>query len=143
MKLEAQICLQCGAMDWSALSKWYVGRFRVRKDGHIVFTERFEKIEYICNKCGSMDLLGIKGTPRLLSKLANLKPMQRILKALEYISDGKLATLSEIEPSDVIKCIERSRDHWESVCKYNMEVVEDFISRVKCIVGVWKLLKES
>lgn len=130
-------------MDWSLLSNNYFGSYWVRRDGHIVFHEKFEKIEYVCNKCGSTSaLLGVEGTPKVFSELANLKPMQRILKALEYVDNGTLALLDNISPSEVMEYVECFRDRWLMKHKRGREAVEEFVERAKCIVGRWKLLEE-
>ena len=144
MKSEAQLCLQCGAMDWSLISSDYVQSFRVRRDGRIAFKETFEKIEYVCNKCGSTSaLLGVKASPSTYRKLASLTPMQRILKALEYIVEGTLrVTDSDMGPDEVLDCIEGFRQRWLMKHERSAEELEDFVSKAKGIVGRWKLLEE-
>lgn len=144
MKLEAQLCLQCGSMSWSLISSEYVGSFHVRRDGHIAFKETFDKIEYVCNRCGSTSaLLGVKAAPSVYRELAKLKPMQRILRALELVADGKIrVTDSDMGPDEVKEYLECFKKRWLTMHKSSERAVEDFISKAKGIVGRWKLLKE-
>ena len=139
--VEAQLCLQCGSMDWSLISAEYVGRYWVRKDGRIAFHETFDKVEYCCNKCSSTAaLIGIKGSRKVFRELANSKPMDRILKALEYVADGTLTLLDDVGPEDVLECIDCFRDRWLQMHKRRSKAVDEFVERAKSIVAKWKLL---
>jgi hypothetical protein len=144
-KLEAQICLQCGSMSWLIVSNSYVGEYRVRKDGHVEFNETFSELEYVCNECGShSSLLGVKGTPKIYRELISLNPMERVLKALNYIVDGALEPTDDVDPDEALELLECFRDRWTTLHsdKKNLRAAEDFISKAREVVGKWKLLME-
>lgn len=144
MKLEAKLCLQCGSMSWSQVSDEYVGNFHVRRDGHIAFMETFANMEYVCNGCGSTStLLGVKATPPVYRELIKLKPMQRILRALELVADGKIeVTDSDLTPDEVMEGIECFKNHWLTMRRGSAKAVEEFVSKAKGLVARWKLLEE-
>jgi hypothetical protein len=144
-KLEAQICLQCGSMSWLMVSNSYVGEYRVRKDGHVEFNETFHELEYVCNECGGhSSLLGVKGTPKIYKELISLKPMDRILKALNYVVDGTLEPTDDVDPDEVMELLECFRDRWTTLHsdEKNLRAAEDFMSKAKEVIGKWKLLME-
>ena len=144
-KLEAQICLQCGSMSWLIVSNSYVGEYRVRKDGHVEFNETFSELEYVCNECGShSSLLGVKGTPKIYRELISLNPMERVLKALNYIVDGALEPTDDVDPDEALELLECFRDRWTTLHsdKKNLRAAEDFMSKAREVVGKWKLLME-
>jgi hypothetical protein len=144
-KLEAQICLQCGSMSWLMLAHNYIGEYHVRKDGHVQFKEDFGKLEYACSECGGhSSLLGVKGTPKIYRELICLKPMNRILKVLNYVVDGTLEPTDDIDPDEALELLECFRDRWTTLHsdEKNLRAAEDFMSRAKEIVGKWKLLIE-
>jgi hypothetical protein len=144
-KLEAQICLQCGSMSWLMVSNSYVGEYRVRKDGHVEFNETFHELEYVCNECGGHSpLLGVKGTPKIYRELVSLDPMERVLKALNYVVDGTLEPTDDVDPDEVMELLECFRDRWTTLHsdEKNLRAAEDFMSKAKEVVGKWKLLME-
>jgi len=143
-KLEAQICLQCGSMNWLMVSDKYVGEFHVRKDGHIAFEEDFMNLAYLCNKCYADTLVGVKGTVKTFRELARLRPMQRIIKALDYIVDGTLELADDLDLVEVLEMAKEFRDKWKELhrSEEDRRAAEEFMRKVEGIIGKWKLLAE-
>jgi hypothetical protein len=110
-----------------------------------VFNETFHELEYVCNECGGhSSLLGVKGTPKIYRELISLKPMDRILKALNYVVDGTLELIDDVGPDEVMGLLECFRDRWTTLRsdEKGLRAAEDFMSKAKEVVGKWKLLME-
>jgi len=148
-ELEAQLCCQCGAMEWVITSKRYVGSYWVRKDGHVEFKEDFDDAEYRCNKCGTWCLLGIAGTPEVFRELVRLDPAERILRTLEYMLEGRLQQVDNdyITPDDVLEWLEEYFEaRWEKLHKGDGNTsidIEGFLSKARGLIAKWKLLEEA
>jgi len=134
--IDAQICLQCGAMEWVIVSSRYQSSYRVRPDGQVEFEEEMEDVEYYCINCGSSGLLGIEGSPRIFRDLFALKPAERIIHALELIIEGKLEMKDDFTPEEVLEFIEMG---FASNLK-NEKDSERFLSEIKRIVARWKII---
>jgi hypothetical protein len=135
-KLEANVCCQCGAMEWAVLSNNYEGNYRIKEDGHIEFEENLHEMQYICSKCGAWCLLGVSGTSEVLRELVKLDLMERILRTLQYIVDGTLEQ-PDTSPGDVLEWLE------EYFAAHKGEGnVEGFISKARGIIARWKLVEE-
>jgi hypothetical protein len=144
-RIEAQICLQCGSMSWLMLSNSYVGTFHVRKDGHVEFEEEFRELEYVCRECGGhFSLLGVKETPEVYRELVSLHPIQRVLKALDFLVNGTLKLTDDVSPDDVMELVECFSHRWTMLHRddESLRAAESFTARAKEIVGKWKLLVE-
>jgi len=140
IKLDVQICLQCGSMKWLVWSKSYTAEFRVREDGHVEFDEDFGEVEYSCLECGSSSaLLGVRGTPRRFRELVKLSQMERVLKTLEWAADGTLEVTDQVEPEDLLDMVECFKERWESA--HGEGSADGFFSRAKEIIGRMKLLE--
>jgi len=141
-RVEAQICLQCGSMSWLMVSNSYVGEYRVREDGHVEFKEEFRELECVCSECGGRSTLGVKGTPKTYKELVSLHPMERVLKALNYVVDGTLELADDVGPDDVIELVECFRDRWTALHsdEEGLRAAEEFMLKAEEIVGKWKLL---
>jgi len=134
--VEAQICLQCGAMEWVIVSSRYHASYRVRIDGHVEFEEWMGEMEYYCSSCGSSGLLGIEGSPEVFRELARLKPPERIIHALELIVEGRLEMKDDFTPEEVLEIVE-----FTSTLK-GEEASKSFLSDVKRIIARWKMIED-
>ena len=135
--VDAQICLQCGSMEWVIASSRYQASYRVRPDGHVEFEEEMEDMEYYCSNCGSSALLGIEGTPRLFRELVGLAPKERVLRVLELRDEEKIRMKDDFTPEEVLEFME---DGFAS----NIEdkgTLEEFHSKAKGIIARWKLIE--
>ena len=146
-ELEAQLCCQCGAMEWAITSMRYVVSYWVRKDGHVEFKEDFDDVEYRCNKCGAWCLLGIAGTPKVFRELVRLDPMERILRTLECVLEDRLKQTDEnVGPDDVLEWLEVYFEaRWKMLHKGDGNTsidIESFLSKAGGLIAKWKLLEE-
>jgi len=135
--IEAQICLRCGALEWVVVSSRYRACYKVRPDGHVEFEEEMEEMEYYCGSCGSSGLLGIKGSPETFRELVGLKPAERIIRALEFIAEGKLEVTDDFTPEEVLEYI---KDGYAS-CLRDEEDSKRFLSETEKIVARWKMIE--
>ena len=136
--VEAQICLQCGALEWVVVSSRYQASYKVRSDGHVEFEEEMEEMEYYCGNCGSSGLLGIEGPPEIFRKLVGLKPAKRIIHTLELIVEGKLEMTDDFTPEEVLEFIE---DGYAS-CLKDEEASKRFLSEAEKIIARWKIIED-
>ena len=136
--VEAQICLQCGALEWVVVSSRYQASYRIRPDGHVEFEEEMEEMEYYCGNCGSSGLLGIEGSPEIFRKLVGLKPAKRIIHTLKLIVEGKLEMTDDFTPEEVLEFIE---DGYASNLKEE-EASKRFLSEAEKIIARWKMIED-
>jgi len=135
--VEAQICLQCGALEWVVVSSRYQASYRVMPDGHVEFEEEMKEMEYYCGNCGSSGLLGIEGPPEIFRKLVGLKPAKRIIHTLELIVEEKIEMTDDFTPEEVLEFIE---DGYASSLKEE-EASKRFLSDVEKIIARWKMIE--
>jgi hypothetical protein len=126
------------------VSDRYVGEFNVGKDGHVAFEEEFINLEHLCNKCYADTLVGVKGTVKVFRELARLRPMQRVIKALDYIVDGTLELADGLDLVEALEMAKGFRDKWKELHRSEEErrAAEEFMRKVEGIIGKWKLLAE-
>ena len=135
--VEAQICLQCGALEWVVVSSKYQVSCRVMPDGYVEFEEEMEEMEYYCGNCGSSGLLGIEGSPEIFRKLVGLKPAKRIIHTLELIVEEKIEMTDDFTPEEVLEFIE---DGYASSHK-DEEASKRFLSEAEKIIARWKMIE--
>ena len=136
--VEAQLCFQCGSMEWTIVSDDYECKYWVRPDGHVAFRENLGKMEFVCSRCGSWTLLGVSGFPKTFRELVKLKPPQRIIRTLEFIIEGKLQVIDDFPPEEIFGWI---KDYFVARNLDESGEAERFISKVENLIGRWKLLE--
>jgi hypothetical protein len=135
--VDAQICLQCGALEWVIVSSRYQASYMVRPDGHLEFEEEMKDLEYYCNSCGSSSLLGIEGSPKIFQDLIKLKPAKRIISTLELIVEGKIEMKDDFSPEDVLDFIETGF----ALTLKDKEASKSFLSEIKRTIARWKIIE--